>query len=118
LPADYTSPIIPNASSDKLKKKMPIMAKALPRNTTEKITISLPRTLAERFSARVPPRQRSTFIAEILEERLAIEEQLQAFDESAGCWSNERHPDMATGEDIDDWLATLRGRWRRQGGDC
>jgi len=93
------------------------MSTAPPKSTTEKITISLPRTLAERFRACVPPRQRSTFIAEILEERLAIEEQLQALDESAGCWSDEQHPDMITDEDIDAWLARLRGGWRRQDND-
>jgi hypothetical protein len=84
------------------------------RDTTEKLTISLPKTLAERFKAHVPRRQRSTFIAEVLEERLAIEEQSQALAESAGSWSDERHPDMSTGEDIDSWLAALRGRWQRQ----
>lgn len=69
---------------------------------------------AERFKAHVPPRQRSTFIAEVLEEQLAIEEQSQALAESAGSWSDEHHPDMTTGEDIDSWLAALRGRWQRQ----
>ncbi len=87
------------------------------RSTTEKLTISLPKTLAERFKAHVPPRQRSIFIASMLEERLAMEEQSQVLDESAGCWSDDRHPDMATGEDIDSWLATLRGRWQRQDDD-
>jgi hypothetical protein len=57
------------------------------------------------------------FIATMLEEHLAIEEQSQALDESAGCWNDQRHPDMATGEDIDAWLVTLRGRWQRQNGD-
>jgi hypothetical protein len=87
------------------------------KNTTEKLTISLPRSLVEHFKARVPPRQRSIFIAKILEECLAIEEQLQALDESAGCWSEDRHAEMVTGEDIDAWLTTLRGRWGRQGDD-
>ena len=87
------------------------------KNMTEKLTISLPRSLAERFKASVPPRRRSTFIATMLEEHLAMEEQAQALDESAGCWSDELHPEMATSEDIDAWLATLRGRWQRQNGD-
>ena len=83
------------------------------RDTTEKLTISLPRTLADRFKAHIPPRQRSRFITEMLEERLAIKEQLQALEETAGCWSEERHPDMTTEDDIDSWLAKLRG-----GGNC
>jgi hypothetical protein len=90
------------------------MSTAPSRDTTEKLTISLPRRLVERLKARVPPRQRSTFIAEILEERLAIEEQLQALEESAGSWSDERHPNMASSEDIDTWLANLRQNWQHQ----
>lgn len=80
---------------------------------TQKITVSLPQNLAERLNAQVPLRQRSTFIAMILEEYLAIAEQQEILDETAGCWSDERHPDMATGEDIDIWLTTRRGGWQR-----
>ncbi len=47
----------------------------------------------------------------ILEEQLAIAEQLQAIEESAGCWRNEHHPDMATGANIDAWLLDLRKSW-------
>ena len=83
--------------------------------SAQKITISLPQPLLERFKAYVPPRQRSAFISKILEEQLAIAEQLQAIEESAGCWRDEHHPDMASGGDIDRWLATLRGNWQRAG---
>jgi hypothetical protein len=80
-----------------------------------KITISLPQDLVERFKAHVPARQRSSFIAKILEEYLAIEEQLDALDETAGCWSDEHHPDMVTDQDIDSWLADLRSNWQMGG---
>ncbi len=93
------------------------MATTLSKGATQKITISLPQDLAKRFKARVPARQRSVFIAKILEEYLALEEQLTALDETAGCWSDERHPEMATGADIDRWLVDLRGSWQRPGGD-
>ena len=70
--------------------------------------------LADRLRALVPPRKRSAFIAEALEERLALEEQAQALEEAAGIWADERHPEMATGEDIDRWLAELRGNWEER----
>lgn len=41
------------------------------------------------------------------ERRLALAEQLAALDETAGAWSDERHPEMLTEEDIDRWLADL-----------
>jgi hypothetical protein len=90
------------------------MTTDLSETGTQKITISLPQELAERFKAQVPARQRSTFIARILEEYLAIQEQLEALDEAAGCWSDERHPDMATDADIDNWLADLRSNWQHK----
>jgi len=78
---------------------------------TQKMTVSLPKTLLERLKERVPPRRRSAFIAEAVEERLALEDQLQAIEESAGCWRDEDHPKLMSDEDIDSWLDLLRGSW-------
>jgi Arc/MetJ-type ribon-helix-helix transcriptional regulator len=78
---------------------------------TQKTTVSLPKPLLERLKERVPARQRSSFIAEALEERLALEDQLEAIEESAGCWESEDHPELMTDDDIDSWLAELRGSW-------
>jgi Arc/MetJ-type ribon-helix-helix transcriptional regulator len=79
---------------------------------TQKTTVSLPKPLLERLKERVPARQRSSFIAEALEERLALEDQLEAIEESAACWKDEDHPELKTDEDIDGWLAELRGSWQ------
>jgi hypothetical protein len=93
------------------------MTTSFSKDATEKITISLPQSLATRFKAQVPARQRSTFIAKILEEQLALKEQLEALNETAGCWSDERHQDMVADEDIDVWLTHLREGWSsNQGG--
>lgn len=80
----------------------------------QKMTVSLPAALVERLRALVPPRKRSAFIAEALEEKLALAEQAQALEEAAGIWTDEHHPEMATGEDIDRWLAELRGNWEER----
>jgi len=78
---------------------------------TQKITVTLPRALLARLREHVPARQRSRFILEALEERLALEEQVAALEETAGAWSDQNHPEMRTDEDIDRWLADLRSSW-------
>jgi len=46
-----------------------------------------------------------------MEDRLALQEQLAAIEEGAGCWSDADHPELKTDEDIDSWLAGLRRSW-------
>ena len=62
----------------------------------------------------VPARQRSRFILEAIEERLALEEQITALAETAGAWSDQNHPEMRTDEDIDHWLDNLRQSWSKK----
>ncbi len=78
---------------------------------TQKVTVTFPKSLLERLRESVPPRQRSAFIVEAVEEKLALQEQLTAIEETAGCWSDEDHPELQTDEDIDRWLAELRASW-------
>ncbi|MEW5987355.1 MAG: ribbon-helix-helix domain-containing protein [Chloroflexota bacterium] len=80
---------------------------------TLKITVTLPRGLLTRLDEYIPARRRSQFIAQAIEERLALEEQMAALEESAGAWSDANHPEMLTEKDIDDWLIKLRQSWNR-----
>ena len=73
-----------------------------------KLTVTLPEELLNRLDVAVPRRERSAFIARAIEEQLAIEGQMAAIEEAAGCWSDEAHPDMKTEADMDRWLAELR----------
>ncbi len=41
----------------------------------------------------------------------ALQEQLAAIEETAGCWSDEDHPELQTDEDVERWLAELRASW-------
>ena len=86
---------------------------------TTKITVALPTSLLARLSDRVPSRQRSRFIALAVEERLDIEEQLAALEETAGAWPDEKYPELSSEEDMDRWLSDLRGSWdsRQENGD-
>jgi Arc/MetJ-type ribon-helix-helix transcriptional regulator len=90
------------------------MANPSIRGDVEKITVTLPKVLLARLREHVPARQRSRFILEALEERLALEEQVAALEETAGAWSDQNHPEMRTDEDIDRWLADLRSSWGRK----
>ena len=77
----------------------------------QKITVTLPRALLNRLDEHVAPRRRGRFIAEAIEERLALAEQSAALAETAGAWSDENHPDMRSGREIDEWLDNLRRSW-------
>lgn len=78
---------------------------------TTKITLSLPTSLVERLKASVPPRRRSAFVAQALQERLEEEETLAVLEETCGAWSDEDYPEFATDEDIDRWLREFRASW-------
>lgn len=78
---------------------------------TQKVTVSLPASLLERLKERVPSRQRSSFIADAVEERLALEDQWDAIEESAGSWKDQDHPELMSDVEIDAWLAELRRSW-------
>jgi Arc/MetJ-type ribon-helix-helix transcriptional regulator len=74
-----------------------------------KVTVTLPQSLLAQLDQEVPRRQRSAFIARAIAQQLAILEQAAALEESAGAWQDQEYPDMATEEDMDRWLAGLRG---------
>jgi len=78
---------------------------------TKKITVTLPAALIRRLQKQVPARQRSEFVAEALEEHLTLAEQLAVLEESAGAWTEADHPELRTPEDVEHWLAQLRGSW-------
>lgn len=87
------------------------MAEKTSNLETQKTTVVFPQSLLRRLRERVPVRQRSAFIVEAVEEKLALEEQLAAIEETAGCWSDEDHPELKTDEDIDRWLSEIRQSW-------
>ena len=62
-------------------------------------------------STTVPASDQDAFIIEALEEKLALQEQLDALEETAGLWHDEDHPALQTDEDIDRWLGELRQSW-------
>lgn len=79
----------------------------------ERLNIYLPKDLVEALRKRVPARDRTRFIAEILRRELRKQEVLEAIDRAYGAWSDEDHPELSTGEDIDRWIDEGRKGWNR-----
>ncbi len=78
---------------------------------TEKVTVILPKPLLERLEEVVPESQRDRFFTEAILEHLAILEQSDALENSAGLWQDEHHPDIKSESEIDGWLRELRQGW-------
>jgi hypothetical protein len=79
------------------------------KTNRRKVTVTLPVALVAQLDEKVPARKRSEFIEHAIKEQLAILEQAEALEVAAGAWKDEDYPDLATGEDIDRWIANLRG---------
>ena len=79
------------------------------KTNRRKVTVTLPVALVARLDEKVPARKRSEFIEHAIVEQLAILEQAEALEAAAGAWKDEDYPHMATDEDIDRWIAELRG---------
>ena len=75
---------------------------------TVRINVLLPAEVAEELRDLVPPRQRSRFIAEVVEAELRRLRQQSALRESAGAWHADDHPCLDDGAAIDRWMAEGR----------
>ncbi len=80
---------------------------------TQRINVIFPTTLLEELDALLPPRKRSEVIVEATGHYLARLKVLAALKESAGAWKSAEHPELATPDDVNHWLETLRSSWRR-----
>lgn len=81
------------------------------RTATQKITVTIPVEVLTMMDKFIPARQRSSFIVEAIKEQLEIAEDLAVLEATAGAWSEADHPELRTPEDIDRWIAQLRGTW-------
>lgn len=90
------------------------MTMQLHEPVARKITVSVPQDLLNRLDHVISSRQRSNFIVEAIEERLALLEQVAVIEESAGSWRDEDYPALKKDNDIDNWLSDLRRGWDRE----
>lgn len=89
------------------------MTTKVAKPTHRKVTVSLPTELIDRLDELIPTRQRSRFIADAIEDRVIVTEQLAVLEETAGAWSDENHPDLDSPEAIERWVRDLRKSWER-----
>jgi hypothetical protein len=85
-----------------------IMSKKTVAEPTTRINVALPDKLLRDLRELVPPRQRNQLIVDLLERELRHRRFLKAWDEAAGAWSDEDHPDLMTREDIDRFVRRIR----------
>jgi metal-responsive CopG/Arc/MetJ family transcriptional regulator len=62
-----------------------------------RILVQLPDDVAQGIEKLVGPRQRATFVAELLRRELKRRQQLAALNAAAGTWKDEDHPELAEG---------------------
>ena len=77
----------------------------------KRINVTFPTTLLEELRRSVPVRERNRFIVEATEKELSRRRLVKALRESAGAWSEEDHPDLATPKDVDRYVRELRETW-------
>jgi hypothetical protein len=73
----------------------------------------VPKALFERLNALIMACQRGKFFIKAGQEQIAILEQIEAIEASAGAWSDEAYPELIDNEAIDNWLAQLRSGWQQ-----
>jgi len=52
------------------------------------------------------PKQRTSFIVDLLEREIRRHDQMEALREAAGCWKDEDHPELAQGSEA--WVRQMR----------
>jgi len=75
---------------------------------TERLNLYLPKPLVDDLRRCVPARQRTRFVSEAVARELRRLKLRTALESSAGAWRDEDHPELATGTDIDRWVAEGR----------
>lgn len=81
---------------------------------TNRINIAFPEPLLIEFKELVPARKRNQFIVDAVNKEVRRLRLLKAIEDSAGAWSLEEHPDLATPEDIDAYVRKMRESWMPQ----
>jgi len=76
---------------------------------TKRTHIVIPAELASQIDALVGKRGRSRFFTELAEREVRRRRLLQVLTETAGCWKDEDHPELADGSAK--WVERLREEW-------
>ena len=81
---------------------------------TQRINVTFPVRLLRDLDEFAPPRKRSQIIVAATADYVRRLKLLAAIKETAGAWDDESHLELATPQDVDEWLQQLRSSWRRE----
>jgi len=84
------------------------------RAKTEKVSVTLPRELAEQIRTVVPRGELSSLFTEALEHYLAYRKQKVALVKGFGAWKDEGHPDLNTPQDSTAYVRGIREADRKR----
>jgi len=84
------------------------------RGKTEKVSVTLPRELAEEIRSIVSQGGVSSFFTEALEHYLAYHKQKIALEKGFGAWKDKSHPDLATPQDSVVYVHNIREADRKR----
>ena len=79
---------------------------------TRRINVTFPVQLLEELDAFISPRKRSEVIVQATAAYVRQLKMLLVLKQSSGAWNDASHPELATSEDINTWLAEKRMQWR------
>ncbi|MDO8670596.1 MAG: hypothetical protein Q7O66_04095 [Dehalococcoidia bacterium] len=74
----------------------------------ERLNLYIRKDVVEDLRKYVPARERNRFIAEVLTREVRRLKLREALEMSAGAWRDEDHPELASPEDIDNWIRRFR----------
>lgn len=80
----------------------------------ERMNLYIAKPLMDELRRAVPARERTRFIEEILLRELRRKKLRAVLKKSYGAWKDENHPELATFEDVNRWVAQGRKRFTRK----
>ena len=84
------------------------------REKTEKISVTIPRSLTMEIRSMVPLGEISSFFTEALEHYIAYRKQKIALARGFGAWKSAAHPDLAAPEDSTAYVRAIRAADRKR----
>lgn len=86
----------------------------------ERMNLYITKSVMDELRRAIPARERTKFVEEVLARELRRRKLKEAIKASAGAWTDENHPELMTGEDIDRWIEEQRKLgsrdWSEEGG--
>jgi hypothetical protein len=108
-------------SAMKKTPKVSELAAAYYASDKERLNIYLPKDLVDDLRRLVPNRERTQFVIDALTKALRRARMAAALEQSYGAWRDEDHPELATFEDINNWIDENRRMgtrdWSAEWGD-